>query len=149
MYRKNHEKITIKPHFSSNSTRSHPTRAKIKALKSYVKLDAFRITVKFYHSLKIEQIHAKSNNLNKINFDMKNHKFSKVTIKIKFGRLRVFHFKIFTLHLSTHYKSITHLNQKTQNRINGKTLPFFVAPAPATHSPTSSFIHHLQSLFLK
>ena len=50
--------------------RAHPKRAKIKAMKSYKNEDAI-CTIKRDHNLKIEQIHPKSNNLYKIDFDLK------------------------------------------------------------------------------
>ena len=50
--------------------RAHPTRAKIKAMKSYKNLNAI-CTMKRDHSSKIEQIHLKSNNLYKSDFDLK------------------------------------------------------------------------------
>ena len=50
--------------------RAHPERAKIKAMKSYKNEDAI-CTIKRDHSSQIEQVHPKSNNLYKIDFDLK------------------------------------------------------------------------------
>ncbi len=56
---------------SPKSKRVHRKRAKIQAMKSYKSEDAI-CTIKRDHSLYIEQIHPKSNNLYEIHFDLKN-----------------------------------------------------------------------------
>jgi len=54
--------------------RAHPTRAKIKAMKSYKNLDAI-CTMKRDHSSKIEQIHPNRTTCTKSILILKNHVF--------------------------------------------------------------------------
>ena len=77
---------------SPESKRVHPARAKIEALKSY-KSEYAICTIKRDHSLCIEQVHPKSNNLYEIHFDLKN----RVVIFPNFEDLEFWVEKLFVL----------------------------------------------------
>ena len=77
---------------SPKSKRVHRKRAKIQAMKSYKSEDAI-CTIKRDHSLYIEQIHPKSNNLYEIHFDLKN----RVVIFPNFEDLEFWVEKLFVL----------------------------------------------------
>ena len=119
---------------SPESKRVHPTRAKIEALKSY-KSEYAICTIKRDHSLCIEQVHPKSNNLYEIHFDLKN----RVVIFPNFEDLEFWVEKLFVLiscifeifqrfkvqHTSTFIKLFSALIRGARRRVHMHKIHYF------------------------